>query len=78
MFFKIVHGLVEIPADKYLTAASARTRSRHSLKYRQIPTSSDYYKHRFFPQIVCLWNSLPATVAEATSLVHFKRELSKV
>ena len=34
MFFKIVHGLVDIPADKYLTPASTRTRSRHSLKYK--------------------------------------------
>ena len=41
MFFKIVHCLVDIPADKYLTPASTRTRLRHSLKYRQIPTSSD-------------------------------------
>ena len=78
MFFKIVQGLVDIPADKYLTPASTRTRSRHSLKYRQIPTSSDYYKHSFFPQTVCLWNSLPATVAEAPGLVPFKRELSKI
>ena len=30
MFFKIVHGLVDIPADKYLTPASTRNRSRHS------------------------------------------------
>ena len=36
MFFKIVHDLVDIPADKYLTPASTRIRSRHSLKYRQI------------------------------------------
>ena len=78
MFFKIVHGLVDIPADKYLTPASTRTRSRHSLKYRQIPASSDCYKHSFFPQTVRLWNSLPATVAEAPGLVPFKRELSRV
>ena len=78
MFFKIVHGLVDIPAAKYLTPASTRTRSRHSLKYRQIPTSSDYYKHSFFPQTVRLLNPLPATVAEAPGLVPFKRELSKV
>ena len=34
MFFKIVHGLVDIPADKYLTSAFTQTRSRHSLKYK--------------------------------------------
>ena len=66
---EIVHGLVDIPADKYLTPASTWTRSRHSLKYRQIPTSSDYYKHSFFPQIVRLWNSFLATVTEASGLL---------
>ena len=34
---EIVHGLVDIPADKYLTPASTWTCSRHSLKYRQFP-----------------------------------------
>ena len=34
MFFKIVHGLVDIPSDAYLTPASTRTRSHHSLKFR--------------------------------------------
>ena len=78
MFFKIVHGLVDIPSDAYLTPASTQTRSHHSLKFRQIPTSSDYYKHSFFPKTVCLWNSLPAAVAEAPDLVPFKRELTKI
>ena len=55
MFFKIVHGLVDIPVDKYLTPASTRTRSRHSLKFRQIPTSRDYYKHSFFPNSLPIW-----------------------
>ena len=39
---QIMHGLVDIPEDKYLTPASTRTHTRHSLKYRHISTSSDY------------------------------------
>ena len=78
MYFKIVHDLIDIPADKFLIPASTRTRSGHSLKYRHIFTSSDYYKHFFFPQSVGLCNSIPAIVTEAASLVHFKRELSKL
>ena len=41
----------------------------------QIPVSSDYYKFSFFPRTICRLNSLPANVAEAPSLVSFKREL---
>ena len=37
MLFKITHDLVDIPANEYLTPASNRTRSQHSMK--QIPTS---------------------------------------
>ena len=71
VFFKIVHGLVDIPATDYLTPASNRTRSQHSLKFRHIPTSSDYYKFSFFPSTVRHWNSLSANVA-------FKLKLSSV
>ena len=50
MLFKIIHGLVDIPAEDYLVPASTRTRSQHSLKFLQIPVSSNYYKFRFFPR----------------------------
>ena len=43
MMFKIIHGLVDIPADDNLTAASTRTRAHHSHKFRHIPASTDYY-----------------------------------
>ena len=49
MLFKIIHGLVDIPAVDYLVPASTRTRSQHSLKFLQIPVSSDYFKFSFFP-----------------------------
>ena len=32
MMFKILHGLVDIPADDYLTPASTRTRALHTKK----------------------------------------------
>ena len=35
MMFKILHGLVVIPADDYLTPASTRTRALHTKKLRQ-------------------------------------------
>ena len=78
MLFKIIHDLVNIPANEYMAPASNRTRSQRSLKLRQNPTSSEHYKFSFFPLSVCHWNSLPANVAEAPSLVSFKRELSSV
>ena len=68
----------DIPDEKYLTPASSLTSSSPSLKFRQIPASSDYHKYSFFPNIVFFWNSLPASVANAPCLASFKRDLSKV
>ena len=76
MMYKIMNGLVDIPAADYVTPASTRTRSNHSKKQRQISTSTETYKYSFFPRTIPLWNSLPAVLAEAPDLVSFKQELS--
>ena len=76
LFFKVVNDLIDIPAADYLTPAMSRTRSSHRKKYRQFSNSTDTFKFSFFPRTVPLWNSLPATVAEAPSLVSFKEGLS--
>ena len=42
MLFKIVHGLVEMEVDDYLTKADSRMRSNHNLKYEHIPHSNQH------------------------------------
>ena len=76
MFYKVVNNLVDIPASTYLTPGSSRTRSSHSLKFRQFQCSLNSFKYSFFPTTVVTWNSLPASVAEAPDLASFKRGLS--
>ena len=76
LLFKVIHDLVDIPAAAYLTPASTRTRANHTKKLRQISSRSDQYKFSFFPRAITVWNSLPATVAEAPDLVFFKQGLS--
>ena len=76
MIFKIVNDLVNIPAEEYLSPASTRTRALHSKKLRQYPAKSDTFKYSFFPRTIPAWTSLPATIAEAPDLVHFKQGLS--
>ena len=51
MFYKISHDLIDIPAENYLTRMTRSTRASHSNKYRQISTSSSYYKNSFFPEL---------------------------
>ena len=76
LMYKVVEDLIDIPASKYLTPSTATTRAAHSRKFRQYSTSSDSFKFSFFPRTIPLWNSLPASVAEAPSLASFRKELS--
>ena len=77
MMFKILHGLVDIPADDYLTPASTRTRALHTKKLRQYASFSDAFKYSFFPRTITTWNYLSASIADAPDLVSFKWELFK-
>ena len=64
LFFKVIHNLIDIPADQYLTPSTSRTRATHSKRYRRFSPSTDSFKFSFFPRTVPLWNSLPAVIAE--------------
>ena len=48
MMFRIINNLVGVHGQQYLLPASSRTRAAHSHKYRQISTSTSYYKNSFF------------------------------
>ena len=76
LLFKITNDLVDIRADDYLASSTGRTRQSHSKKHRQISTRTGSYKFSFFPHTIPVWNSLPASVAVAPSLVSFKKGLS--
>ena len=78
MFYNIINNLVDIPANDYLSFSGSRTRSSHCYKIRQFRVSSNTFKYSFFPRTVVLWNTLPASVAEAPCLVSFKEELSSI
>ena len=57
VMFKILHGLVDIPSDDYLTPASTQTRALHMKKLRQYASSTDAFKYSFFPRTITTWNS---------------------
>ena len=78
MFYKIVNNLVDIPATQYLTPAPSRLRSNHKFKFRHQASKSDCLKYSFFPRTIPVWNSLPASVAEASDLASFKQRLQSL
>ena len=78
LFYKVVNDLIDIPAEQYLTPAPSKLRSNHKFKYRHLSARSDCLKHSFFPKTIPVWNSLPASVAEASDLATFKQRLQSL
>ena len=72
MFYKIVHGLVEIPLPTYIQRQIRMTRTTHSYHFIQIQTSSNYYKYSFFPLAIVQWNNLPPSAVLLEDLTSFR------
>ena len=66
----ITHKLVMIPSEQL--KPSKDTNRGHDMKYIQIGTNRNYYKHSFFPEMIPLWNCLPQTIVSATSIEDFR------
>ena len=54
MFYKIVHGLVEIPLPSYIHRQARMTRTTHPYHFIQIKTTANYYKYSFFPLAIII------------------------
>ena len=78
LFFKIVHGLVALPLPEYIEPSNRISRYCHSMTFRQLQTSTNYYKYSFFPLAIVQRNALPADVACLPDLESFKVAVSKL
>jgi hypothetical protein len=72
LFYKIHHGLVAIPIEKYLTLLYRTSCHGHPLCKRLFKATSYFYKLSFFPRTVYYWNQLPPAVA----LLHSPEQFS--
>jgi hypothetical protein len=75
MLYEIIHNLVPINPDFYISSQTSLKRHSHRLRYKPFSTSTDYFKFIFFPHTVVLWNALPPDVASASSLNQFKWQI---
>ena len=65
MMYRIVHHLVDIPVEPYVTPSTSITRG-HDSRFYQLRTSNTTYQQSFFPRTVILWNQLPQTAVSQT------------
>ena len=78
LFFKVIHGLVAVPLPYYVQYSNRISRYCHSMTFRQVYTSRDYYKYSFFPLAIVQWNSPPETAASLQNLEAFKAAVCKL
>lgn len=76
LMYKVVNNLIAVPTSDILTPTDTRTRSAHQHCYKHLTSSTNQYKHSFFPRTIPEWNKLPKETAEAPSLAEFKSKLS--
>ena len=68
MLYRVVHQLAEVTVEPLVPTATASTTRGHQFRF-QIPHSRlQSHQQSFFPSAIRQWNSLPASVVNATSL----------
>ena len=76
--FKIMHHLIDIPADTILIPAPSNYSLRgHSMRLLQPNTRVNSYLNSFFPSSIKIWNNLPNDLITCSSLDQFKARLAE-
>ena len=78
ILYKIINGLVAIPADQRIQPNQKPSINRHTKTLLIHTCKTDIYKHSFIPRSTIDWNSLPeATVTSKTVEDRLKAALLK-
>ena len=78
LFYRIVYGWVAVPLPDYVQYNNRIFRYCHSMTFRQVSTSTDFYKFSFFPLAIIQWNALPESIVCLQSLYAFKAAICKL
>jgi len=77
LLYKIVYGMVAIPAQNYLLPLARTSRLHHNKSFIVPHSNSDYHLYSFFPHTIRLWNALPQYTVDSPTLDAFKVNLLK-
>ena len=67
LLYKIVHGLVAIPADSLFQLNTRPSRTQHSKSIKVLSCNTDVYKNSFVPATIKDWNSLSSHTVNCNS-----------
>ena len=71
-FYKIMHGLEDLPSDLLFKTNSGRTREHH-MRLGKNHVRLNTTKYFFSKRMIYLWNSLPSVIANSESVNEFQK-----
>ena len=77
LLYKIINGLVAMPADTHLHFNTRNTRISNSKSLKLPICTTDTFKHSFFPATIRDWNLLPDDIVNCRNLSLFKETIRK-
>ena len=80
LLFKLFHHHLDFPSPILTTNPTPPypTRSYHPNNFLQLPLRTSSFKSSFFPATIPLWNSLPPSLKETSSLSLFKSSIKDI
>lgn len=77
MYYKIIHKMVDLPADEFFFIRNGVTRNNGACIYKN-SFRSNAERYYFQNRNINAWNALPSNVVNAVSPLIFKRLISNV
>ena len=78
LMYKFTPNLVAIPISDFLIPLVRPSRHYHTLPYRLITATTDYYICSFFPRVVFHWNNLLFETLVCSTLEQFNQAVCKI
>ena len=76
LLYKIVHGLVAIPADQLFKYNTRPSRTQHHRAIKVVTCNTEIFKNSFVPATIKDWNLLPSHIVDKKTSEQFKAAIA--
>ena len=73
--YKIIHGIEDIPSERFFTVVTNLATRRHTHKLEKPRCKMSFRLQHFSQRIINEWNALPSSVLIAKDVNDFKSKL---
>ena len=74
IMYKIANNKIDINTHEFLQHSNTHnTRNTHTHKYLTLHSTSELYRHSYFPRTIRDWNSLPQEIIDTNTTETFKK-----